>query len=154
MARETVGKRLCDMDFILRRNAKLYESREALAILYDKSSDVDAKYDLTEERARLAHHQANNEKLKEDQLRGSLIPEEVVREHGAGMVAAFRAKLLSLHNKIRNKFTSLSKDVIDEIQRLHHEALEELGTDGIPPEIRERIRRYLQSSDASAKSVD
>jgi phage terminase Nu1 subunit (DNA packaging protein) len=142
------------MDFLEKGNAKTYESKDALPLLYGYGADPDTTYDLTEERARLAHHQANNEKLKEDQLRGSLIPEDIIKEHGAGMVAAFRAKLLSLHNKIRNKFTSLSKDVIDEIQRLHQEALEELGTDGIPSEIRERIRRNLSGSDTTSRPDD
>lgn len=110
--------------------------------------------DLTEETARLKHHQANNEALKEDQLRGSLIPEIVIREHGAGMVSAFRSKMLALTTKIRNRFSDLSDDVIDEIQRLITEALEELGSDGIPAEVRERIRRHLLSSETAPEPDD
>jgi len=153
-ARETVAKRLIDLKPTIRGSSKTYESREALPILYGIGSEQDGTLDLTEERARLTFHQANNEKLKEEQLRGSLIPEDAVREYGSGMVAAFRAKMLALSSKLRNRFTSLPKDVIDEIQRLINEALEELGKDGIPTEIRERIRRRLSRNDSSTSPDD
>ena len=114
----------------------------------------DGVYDLTAERARLAHHQANNEHLKEQQLRGSLIPAEIVVRYGAASVVAVRAKLLSLHSKIKNRFPNLPQEAIDEIQDYHHEALEELGNDGVPADIRERIRDHIEVVESSPESDD
>ncbi len=114
----------------------------------------DCAYDLTAERARLAHHQANNEKLKEDQLRGSLIPAELIVEFGSAMVGAARAKLLAVHSKIRNRFADLHQEVVDEIQDYHHEALEELGNDGVPAEIQERIQRHIEHLETTTESDD
>ncbi len=117
-----------------------------------QSSEAD--YDLTAERARLAHHQANNEALKEAQVHGDLLPAELVIELCSGLVGAARAKLLAVHNKIRNRFTDLPQETVDEIQQLHHEALEELGSDGLPPEIRRRIQRHIERMEAAAEPAD
>jgi len=110
--------------------------------------------DLTVETARLKHYQANNEALKEAQLRGSLIPAELIIEFGSAMVGAARAKLLAIHSKIRNRFSDLSQDVIDEIQEFHHEALEELGNDGVPGEIRERIQHHIDHLETTSEPND
>ncbi len=114
----------------------------------------DGNLDLTAERARLTFHQANNERLKEQQLRGSLIPAEIVVQYCAASVVAVRSKLLSLHSKIKNRFPDLPQEAIDEIQSFHHEALEELGHDGVPAEIRERIRDHIESVEATPESDD
>ena len=117
-------------------------------------SDNAGRYDLTDERARLAHHQANNEALKERAARGELIPAEMVIKHGAAMVAAVRAKILAAHNKIRNRFADLSPGAIDEMQNILTEALAELAADGIPEEIRKHIRGYIRRMDTAAEPDD
>lgn len=146
----TVKRRLADLVPIIEGRSHLYDSRAALPLLYQVEREETTSFDLTAERARLAHHQANIERMKEDQLAGSLVPEQVIREYGAGMVAAFRAKILSLHNKIRNRFPGIDKEIIHEIQALHSEALDELGNNGIPKEIQRTIWRNLRNSEAAA----
>jgi len=108
--------------------------------------------DLTEEQARLAHYRANVEKLKEDQLKGELIPAEIVILGGSGLVTSMRAKFLALHQKIKNRFPDLDQAIVDQIQRLIHEALTELGNDGLPPDIRERMRLVCERLEKSKTS--
>ena len=63
-------------------------------------SDYDQDYDLVEERARLAHHQANKTALEEAEKSGELVPAEKVLEMWIKQIAACRAKVLSIPNKL------------------------------------------------------
>ena len=150
--RRTIKARIDFLVPIVEGRSHLYETREVLPVLYGQDDGV--IYDLTEERARLAHHQANNEALKERAARGELIPAEMVIKHGAAMVAAVRAKILAAHNKIRNRFADLSPGAIDEMQNILTEALAELAADGIPEEIRKHIRGYIRRMDTAAEPDD
>ena len=111
-------------------------------------------YDEKLERARLLHHQANNESLKEKTNRGELIPAELVIDLGAALVAAARTRVLAIHSKVRGRFPELESAVLDEIETLTREALTELGSDGLHPDIRRRIapavRRLESASEADA----
>ncbi len=51
----------------------------------------DGEFDLTSERARLAHYQANKTSLEEDVLKGDLIPSEQVLELLKGVISNARA---------------------------------------------------------------
>lgn len=131
----------------------LFETREALPFLYEL--DVgEQNFDLTEERARLAHHQANNEALKEKQLSGELLPAELVIELGAALVAAARAKVLAIHSKCRSRFPGLDQDLADEIEDLSREALSELGSDGIPADLRRRFAPAIRRLEPPAETHD
>ncbi len=151
-ARETVAKRLEGLTAVEEKHSKQFESKDALPVLYEVAAGSSGKYDLVEERARLAHHQANNESLKESQNRGALIPAELVADLGSGLVGAARTKLLALHSKIRNRHPELSQELIDEIEDLHHETLSELGKDGLPRDIRKRIQRHIQRMESTAET--
>lgn len=99
-AKETVSKavKAAGLTPIVRGKAHLYESREVIPLLFDA---LDAEQlDLTKERARLAHHQANRTQLEEDALRGRLVPIEDVERNWSEMIAAARAKLLALPQRI------------------------------------------------------
>jgi phage terminase Nu1 subunit (DNA packaging protein) len=96
-------------------------------------------YDEKLERARLLHHQANNEALKEKTARGELLRSDLVIDLGAVLVAAARTRMLSITSKVRGRFPELEKEVSDEIDSLIREALTELGDDGIHSDIRRRI---------------
>ena len=133
-------------------SALVFETKEALKYLY--LGDVETELDLTKERARLTHHQANSEALKEKQLRGELIPVELVVELGSGMVSAAKTKLISVHNKVKSRFIDLDQGIIDEIEAIHKEALEELGDHGIPAEIRESVEKHIKKLESPSRSID
>ena len=87
------------------------------------------EYDLTSERARLAHHQANKTALEEGVMSGDLIPsEEVIRAWG-DMVTKCRSKMLALPGKLATKAmaaTSL-REVEDFARAEIYNALAELA---------------------------
>ena len=110
-------------------------------------------YDEKLERARLLHHQANNEALKEAVNRGELLPADLVISLGAALVAAARAKVLAVPSKIRGRFPALDSEVSEEVEQLTKEALTELGSDGLHADIRRRIAPAIRRLDASAGSA-
>lgn len=130
MARPTVIKRLKEagMKPQVEGKAHLWETREALPILYEAIAQT-GEYDLTAERARLAHHQANNESLKECQARGELIPAEQVQSRWAAMVMAMRAKLLALPGRLATKAMAATtlREVEDYVVDEIYLALDELA---------------------------
>jgi phage terminase Nu1 subunit (DNA packaging protein) len=78
-------------------------------------------YDLTAERARLSHHQANCEELKERQLTGELIPAEEVKADWADMILAFRAKVLALPGKVAS--VAMAAESVREVEEFVEEEL-------------------------------
>lgn len=90
-------------------------------------------YDLTAERARLAHHQANIAALDEETKRKTLIPAEQVRTKWQDMLASFRARLLSLPTRIAASCVGLDESAIEKAARdLVHQSLDELSRgDGV-----------------------
>ena len=102
------------------------------------------QYDRAEEEARLKHHQANNEALKEAETTGAMIPRDLVVDLCAATVSNARAKLLTVSNKLKNQFPGLDDEAINAVEDLHLQALEDLGNDGIPRGLQERISRYSE----------
>lgn len=154
MTYRTIKKRLAlHLHPVQEGRSLLYESVEALPILY-QVENAQSQYELEAERARLAHHQANNEALKERQLTGELLPAELVIDLGSSLVGAARAKILSLHSKIRSRYPTLDQSIADEIEELSREALRELGSDGLPTELRRRIAPAIRRMDAPAQADD
>lgn len=132
-ARETVTKAVksAGMTPVIRGKAHLYESREVAPLLFDALNPDEL--DLTAERARLAHHQANKAHIESDVLAGKLVPAEDVERHWSEMVAASRAKLLSLPQRIAQ--VAVAGRTIREIEascrQEVYDALNELGR-GVP----------------------
>jgi len=116
----------------------LYETRDALPLCY-KSDHGQKQFDLEQERARLAHHQANREAMREASERGEYVPAEMVREMGAATVVATKTKLLAIASKLRGRFPDVPQSLIDALHELHREALTELGSEGLHAELRRRI---------------
>jgi len=154
--RRTIKSRLTDVEFLKDGTAHLYDTLVALPALYLNRSGggVHEVYDLQEERARLAHHQANNEGIKEDAATGELYPVAFIVEQGAGIIAAAKVKLLSVHNRIASQFPSIPQEAIDEIEQTHLNALSELENDGLPQASVERIEEIIASMEAAAESDD
>jgi len=111
------------------KGALLYESTDALPALYLTPADGDT-YDLTAERARLAHHQANKAALEAKALIGALVPVEEVADVVGEEYANVRAKLLSLPSKVAPSLVGLTtREIKAELDDLVREALTELSAD-------------------------
>lgn len=89
---------------------------------------VSGEHDLTDERARLAHHQANNEALKERVNKGELLKMHDVINHWAEMISNARSKLLMIPSRMAPKVlrTKTVKDVEKMLKAEIVNALEEL----------------------------
>lgn len=90
-------------------------------------------FDLTAERARLSHHQANNEELKEKQLRGELIPASVIGDKVSEMVLAVRARMLALPGKVATKAMAAEslREVEDFVREEIYGALREFTSEDL-----------------------
>ena len=98
-------------------------------------------YDYEAERARLTKAQADKTELEVAELRGELVRAPVIGLHWQAMVAAMRAKLLSLPSKVAPQVAgpdSLSRTQ-ELIQASVHEALAEIAGDGFPDDVRKRL---------------
>jgi phage terminase Nu1 subunit (DNA packaging protein) len=114
--------RNCDLSTA--RIAYIRELREKAAGRY-----TEGDLDLSKERARLTFHQANIAELDEDIKRGKLIPAETVEKVWSDMVAAFRAKILSIPTKSAHQFVAITdlSEIQDVIKEHLNEALVELS---------------------------
>lgn len=111
-------------------------------------------FDEKIERARLLHHQANNEALKEQVNRGEQIPAALVVELCSAMVAAARTKVLAVHSKLRSRNPGIDAKIANEVEELNHEALRELGSDGMPADLRRRIAPHIRRLESAASPND
>ena len=78
-------------------------------------------HDLTDERARLAHHQANNEALKEQINKGELIKAEDVINQWAERISNARSKLLMIPPRTAPK--ALRAKTVKEVEKLMKDAI-------------------------------
>lgn len=90
-----------------------------------------ATQDINEERARLVHHQANIESMKEEEKVGSLISADEVESSWTGMAMSMRAKMLGIPKKVASTALGVTdytemEDLVDEYVK---EALDELSAD-------------------------
>lgn len=90
-----------------------------------------ATQDINEERARLVHHQANIESMKEEEKVGSLISADEVESSWTGMAMSMRAKMLGVPKKVASTALGVTdytemEDLVDEYVK---EALDELSAD-------------------------
>ena len=84
-------------------------------------------FDLTEERARLSHHQANIAALDEAVKEKTLIPAEVVASEWQHIFGNIRARLLSVPTSLAASCAHATREQVQEkAQELIKQALEEL----------------------------
>jgi phage terminase Nu1 subunit (DNA packaging protein) len=134
--RRTIKRRLEDLKPIKEGRAFLYESREALPLLFLSKDE----YDLSKERARLAFWQANKTELESEVLKGELIPADQVWQQWERMVSNFRAKMLSLPTKTGHLLLNiadfeeieaiLKNHVYEALKELSHESTEKVNSSG------------------------
>ncbi len=86
-------------------------------------------YDLEQERARLAHHQANIAEISEKEKAGRLLPSEWVDKSWELLVTSCRARILSIPTKSAHEFIHMTNiSEIQECLKKHlYEALKELS---------------------------
>ena len=137
--RQTIAKRLQDvepLDESTHRGDKFYDSKLALPAVYkpDFVDEINPNQesnvlDLTAERARLAHHQANKYHLESENLKGNLIEADIVAEVWEAQLANLRAKLLTIPTKAAPRAAILDdeKMMVKYLQGLIHDALSELS---------------------------
>lgn len=106
-------------------------------------------YDRQKEEARLKHHQANNEALKEAEKCGQVLDTSLVVELCSAGVTNCRNRLLAVDKKLRNEFPGLDDEVFERIYLLHEDALLQLGEAGLPNGLRDRMAQYLGECEAS-----
>ena len=107
--------------------------------------------DLNEERARLAHHQANKTAIEESLLKGEVVRTLDVINTWVAMVGAARAKLLGLPTKCASRLvegltTDEKKHILEEEIRA---GLAELSGTGLP----RKVAAMLESSGASLETA-
>jgi phage terminase Nu1 subunit (DNA packaging protein) len=97
--------------------------------------------ELDRERTRLTKAQADKTELEVAELRAELVRAPVLENHWQNMVAAARAKLLSLPSKLAPQIAG--PDQLTRVQDMLHagvfEALAELAGDAFPDNIRVRV---------------
>lgn len=129
-AYKTIKERLKDLKpAYADGQADYYDSREALALIYQARSGQKANTDLSEERAKLAKSQREKYELQNARLRGELIPIEVVESEWADMLLAFRAKIMSISNKTAPIISGMESiaEIEETLKKYHMEALNELA---------------------------
>lgn len=118
-----IGQTLSDLNYEPGpKNSKLYESADALPLLYTGEA-----FDGTKERARLTHHQANIAELDEDQKRGELVERTAVVIEVSEAVANMRAKLLNLPHKVASVVVAM--DDLHEVKAILESAVHESLTE-------------------------
>ena len=130
MDRRRIRGLLCDMPASKgAKGALMFESVEALPQLYLSPGDADS-FDLTSERARLAHHQANKAELEAAQVAGSLVEIEAVADLVGQEYANVRSKLLVIPSRAAPQLIGLSISAANGLlYDLICEALDELTAD-------------------------
>jgi len=125
----TIKSRLDTLTPVQDGKALKYETKEALPLLY--GLDTQGAFDLEQERARLAHHQANNEALKEEVAKKNLIPAEEVLNNWINLVARFKAKMLAIPSKSAHRCAQSTDhhEIESVLKSAITEALNELGND-------------------------
>lgn len=106
------------------------------------------------ERTRLTRAQADKAELEADELRGRLVPIDIITRLWAELVASWRAKLLAFPSKIAQRIAPPEQmpDVQKQAQRVVHEILNEFASDGLPDSVRERYRSSMHDVESAAGS--
>lgn len=97
--RQTISKKCEGLDTEKgTKNAILYDSAEALERIY--LGDGGDYQSAQREKARLDHHRANMEELREKKLRGEIVPFDQVVRAVSEMIAAAKAKFMAMPARV------------------------------------------------------
>lgn len=134
-----------------RGRANVYNLPEVVAWKLGKANEPPSTtYELTEERSRLTHHQANMAALEEKQKRDELFSVSEVIYFCSAAHAAARNQVLGIHSKIASAYPDLDPEIIETIEEISIDAINGVGIDGIPPGLARRlaepVRRLMEQS--------
>ena len=103
--------------------------------------------DLHNEKLRLTKAQADRATLEVNELEGQLIPAQLVQDTWTNFVANVRAKLLGLPSRIAHQVITMETYAEAEllIKEKVHDALSELGENGIPTKYADRVEQHEES---------
>lgn len=124
--RRIVKRTLADMEPEKVGRSHLYPTAEALPRLYAR--DAGNVYDISQERARLLHHQANLASMDEAVKDGTLIPATVVEDKWISAVLNARSRLLSIPTQLAATCADMPRaEVEKKAKEIVYLALEELS---------------------------
>ena len=108
--------------------ANLWDSKQALPLIYGIGKGTEEKLDAQAEKARLDKERADNMELKNAQLRGELIPLDVIKEESDRNAISIRNRFLAMPDRLAQMLETTStfaerREVIDSEIRRALEAL-------------------------------
>jgi len=108
--------------------------------------------DANEERARLLKAQADHKEIEVDELKGNMIPAEIVQDTWATIVGNAKTKLLGIPSKTAHRLIACDNfSEAEELLTEHIEnALSELANNGIPDTYRARMVEDTQDVESTA----
>ena len=114
----------------------------------------DEALDLANERARLAHHQANKTALEEGLLRGEIVRTSDVMQAWQQQIGAARAKLLLIPGKLATMVNSGKSftETKGEAEQLIRETLGELEGSGLPASLERALGDSLPGLEAATEA--
>jgi len=119
----TVKKRLSNLKPEKEGKSHIFNSEEALPLIYNKGKPDNEVLDLTKERARLAKEQADRLELQNAESRGQLIPADLVAKTWAKETIAFKTKMRAIPSKVALKV--VASDDLFEVQEILTVAIKE-----------------------------
>lgn len=124
--RRTLRKKLARLPFEESGRSHLYDTVTALATIYAATGEG---YDLTREKARLAHHQADIAEIDARERKGDVVKRDAVVAAWQAELVTVRAKLLSLPTRTAAVLATIDdpRKVEIELRRVCHEILDELA---------------------------
>ena len=128
MERKTIVKRIGSLEYATRGREKLYETKEALPLIYGVSSGG-AQGELSRERALLAHAQREKIEIETAILKADVIPSDVVKEVWSQLLSACRARLIAIPSRLATQVISLKtySEIENVAKELVYDALNELA---------------------------
>lgn len=105
-------------------------------------------FDWHHERARLTHHQANIAALEASTRSGDLWPIDLVVRTLSRLTQNARARFLGVPTKMRTR-TAIGDRDAKVLEHLISEALDELGRDRLPGDLRNRVDDYHAELEAT-----
>lgn len=95
--------------------------------IYEEAGE--SEFDLTDQKARLAYHQANRTELQTKKMRGELVDAEDFRDKYLNMIVGFQKNLLNMPARLSYDLSNMTKevDIREKMLAEIKEALDELS---------------------------
>jgi phage terminase Nu1 subunit (DNA packaging protein) len=128
--------------FVLGPAVKAYVNYQVDLIRDQKSTGT-----KEDEETRWTKERADMQAMKNEMMRGELIPISVVIQVMSQIIIPAKTRLSQIKGKVKTVYPELSMEIIDEIGNQVNEALEDLSKDDLP-------ERYRKAAIASSETMD